>query len=539
MKQCLFIFLGLLFFYQCATPGRPSGGPKDETPPQLDSTRTTPNLQTNFEKQRIELTFDEWIKLDQASTQIVVSPPLTKGNLEVSLKGKTVRVEFPEEEELRADATYTINFGNAIKDLTEGNPAPNLRFVFSTGDFIDSLKVTGSIVDAITKEGVGDVLLMLYDNLADTVVRSERPFYFAKTEENGQFVIENIKSDTFKVFALEDQNNNYLFDNNERIGFSDSLIILTDSTQPNIQLRFFQELVSLRNPEVDDERYGLVKFLFKREAFDAIVEHQDIGQKLLLDPEKDTIRVWYDMPEPKNWELYLSQDTLFRDTFVIKTPSKSDEKNPLKLKLQNSKKSRKTATHNPTKAIEIPFNHPIDSLNLSLINLYEDTTKTLVQPQFALDSAKANRTLRLSYKWKEATPYQLEILPGALIDFFGLPNDSLLLNYQIAEQKDFGNLLLKVSNLDSTQHYAIQLLLKQQLINEFQMSDKQQWEKNINNLAPGGYTLKIITDSNANGRWDTGSYDEKRQPELIFSKDLPEVRANWDVDAEVELVPNG
>ena len=158
---CLCILHGILF--SCATPIAPDGGPKDETPPQVDSIGTTPNFQTNFQKQRIEITFDEWIKLDDVFNEVVVSPPLNK-RPQITTKGKTVRVDFDEEEVLREAATYTINFGEAVQDLTESNPAEDLRFVFSTGDFIDSLEISGTIKDVLTNEPVEGALFMLYDN---------------------------------------------------------------------------------------------------------------------------------------------------------------------------------------------------------------------------------------------------------------------------------------------------------------------------------------------------------------------------------------
>ena len=208
-KWPLFILLAAAIQY-CANPIAPTGGPRDETPPQLDTSQSTTNYQTNFEKQTIELTFDEWVNLNDVFNQVVVSPPLDN-RPEVRIKKKTILFEFAEEEVLRDSATYTINFGEAIKDLTEGNPADNLRFVFSTGDFIDSLSVQGRIVDARTGEPVEGVLFNMYDELQDTVVRTRRPFYFAKTNKEGQFRVENVKSDTFKLFALKDANLNYLF----------------------------------------------------------------------------------------------------------------------------------------------------------------------------------------------------------------------------------------------------------------------------------------------------------------------------------------
>ena len=115
------LLFSLVLLESCATVIAPEGGPEDETPPQMDSLRSTPNFQTNFTKQRIELKFDEWVKLNDVFNQIVVSPPMDPSNYEVSLKGKTVRFDFKEEAILRENATYTINFGDAIQDLTQGN----------------------------------------------------------------------------------------------------------------------------------------------------------------------------------------------------------------------------------------------------------------------------------------------------------------------------------------------------------------------------------------------------------------------------------
>ncbi|MEZ4985296.1 MAG: Ig-like domain-containing protein [Saprospiraceae bacterium] len=163
----------------CANPMAPVGGPKDEQPPRIDSLRSTPDMQTNFRPQTIELTFDEWLKLDQPNQKVVISPPI-QGYV-VRLKGKTVIVDLGDKDTLRANVTYVVQFGDAVKDLTEGNAVKDLRYVFSTGPYIDSLTLGGKVVDAYTGEPQSGVLVMLYDNLADSVFRKERPFYFSKT----------------------------------------------------------------------------------------------------------------------------------------------------------------------------------------------------------------------------------------------------------------------------------------------------------------------------------------------------------------------
>ena len=189
---CLIVFL----VQGCANIVAPTGGAKDITPPNIIEAKSTKNFQTNFKKQRIEMTFDEWIKLEDVFNQVVVSPPLNE-QPQVTQDGKKIVFEFGKKEELRENATYTINFGTSVKDLAEGNIAKNLRFVFSTGAIIDSLTVRGRVVDAVTGLPTEGAVLMLYDNFSDTVVRKIKPFYFGRTDKNGEAIIENVREGKF------------------------------------------------------------------------------------------------------------------------------------------------------------------------------------------------------------------------------------------------------------------------------------------------------------------------------------------------------
>lgn len=265
-----YVVLAILFYclQACANPLAPTGGPRDETPPAVVDEDSSPNFQTNFEKQRIELTFDEWVQVSEIFQQVVVSPPLDN-QLDISLRKRTVRVDFADDEVLKENVTYTINFGEAVKDLTERNPAENLRFVFSTGDFLDSLTFSGTIIDAQTAEPKEDIRVMLYENLSDTVVRTERPFYFAKTDKLGKFTIENVKEGTFRAFALEDGDLNYLFNQaNEAIGFPDTLVQINGDTSSDLTIRLFTETQPYRIQDVDSTIYGLLKVQFS-EPIDA------------------------------------------------------------------------------------------------------------------------------------------------------------------------------------------------------------------------------------------------------------------------------
>lgn len=523
------VLLSLLLTY-CASPLSPIGGDKDEIPPQLVTEKSTPNFQTNFEKQTIELTFDEWVVLEDVFNQVIISPPL-EFKPELKLKKRTLRFDFDEQEVLRPDATYTINFGEAIKDLTEKNPAENLRFVFATGDLIDSLQVNGTIIDALTNDPQEGVLFMLYENTADTVVRTERPFYFARTSKNGQFKIENVKGGTFKTFALEDADLNYLFSQaTEKIGFLDSLIVVSDTTPGPIQIRLFQEELPLKLIDDIQDQYGLLKLVFNRQPRNLEIDYIDVNQQIIYDYEKDTLRMWYLVDGTAPWSLYIKQDTFLNDTIQVTPPPKEELLTNSKLKILHGKGGK----INPNKAIKLELNHPLASYDTSLFHVYEDTSKVQVNPLIEIDTL-TQKNLTLSYPWKEGLDYKLELLPGSLTDIFGISNDSLILDYKADLRKNYGNLILNIKGLKADTSYVIQLFLKEALIREFKTDGDNNFRSELKALTPGVYNLRIITDLNKNGRWDSGNYDLLLQPEPIFLKELEQLRANWDLEAEVTV----
>ncbi|MCB0552667.1 MAG: Ig-like domain-containing protein [Phaeodactylibacter sp.] len=526
------IALALTF---CANPLPPEGGLKDVDPPKLVVEESTPNFQTKFQKKTIELTFDEWVEVQDVFNQVVVSPPL-EYKFELSLKRKTVRFSFDEREQLRPEATYTINFGEAVKDLNERNPAENLRFVFSTGDFIDSLSVTGIIVDAQTAKPVESALFMLYDNLSDTVVRTERPFYFARTGKDGRFQIENVKAGLFKGFALKDANLNYRFDQAlEPIGFPDSLLVVSDSLQPDLLVKLFTEERPLRLLESDDSRYGLVRLAFSKAPEGLNLSYEDVGQQnVAYEINPDTTKVWFDLPEEKSWKLYLRQDTVLNDTVQVRSRNRQDflEKARLSFRPQGSQ----VININPSRPIELAVNHPVLRYDTSLIRFYEDTLRTLVQPQLSLDT-NGQRRLSIAYPWKEGLPYEMELMPGAFTDIYGLQNDTIIQKYKAELRKNFGNLALTIDSLSADTSYIVELLGKgDELVERFLVQGLNTFQQSFTALPPGNYSVRIITDWNGNGRWDSGNYDLYLQPEPISQKPLEQqLRASWDLESTIIL----
>ena len=190
-----------LFCFACASSGSLGGGPKDKTPPMVIAENSSQNFQTNFASRSFELTFDEFVVLKDPIKQIVVSPPLTYIPI-VKARGKKITFSFNEKEIIKDSTTYTVNFGEAIQDLHENNKLDNFRFVFSSGDIIDSLSVKGKVFDVLTGKPLPNITVMLYDKLDDSSFVKEKPFYFARTNKEGDYSIENIKKDTFRVFLF-------------------------------------------------------------------------------------------------------------------------------------------------------------------------------------------------------------------------------------------------------------------------------------------------------------------------------------------------
>ncbi|MEM8528182.1 MAG: Ig-like domain-containing protein [Bacteroidota bacterium] len=539
IPKSFFILVPLSFFLSnCANPGTLSGGPKDERPPQLDTVLSTPNLQTNFEKQTIELAFDEWIKLNKVFEQVVISPPVVPAP-EITIKKRSVLIEFEEEVEFRENATYVINFGEAVQDLTESNPAEDLRFIFSTGDYIDSLEVSGTVKDALTDEAVENVLVMLYDNLADTVVRTEVPFYFARTDETGNFTISNVRADTFKVFALEENISNYLFDfANERIDFLDTFLVVNDSSVNRLDFKIFLEEPELEIKDINQDQYGLARIEFNQKPLDLMFKYEANFEDLYFDYEKDSLRIWYDLisRDSSQTEFILSKDSTLTDTLIFSAASRAEFVASDSIRLQ---KIPKSISQNPLRPLELLFNHPLLGFDSSLIQIYTDTTRTVVPIQLSIDSTSAHRKLMIQHDWIDSLTYELEILPNALTDIYDLSNpDTIMLPISILNPKEFGNINLALDSLDSLKQYLVTIKPEGSTIpiGEFTISEVTTWEQEFQAIKIGVYELEITIDANKNGKWDSGNYDLKTKPEKIIKQTLQELLAGFDLDSTVEVV---
>lgn len=519
--------------YRCATPTAPQGGPRDETPPALVEEESTPNLQTNFEKQTIELTFDEWVTLENIRDEVLISPPL-QPDPEIRLRRRTVQVIFDDTTRLRENVTYTINFGESVKDLNEKNPAEDLRFVFSTGPFIDSLSVAGRVVDATTGEPVEKVLFMLYENLADSVVRTERPFYFGKTDETGNFRIENLREGTYKGFALEDQQNlpkKYILETGERIAFPDSLIIVSADTSADLELRLFAEDLPLRRTGLDTSQYGRIKLTYNQPFYEPDIRYENLVDTPLVLNRQDSLILWYD--QEQTWTLLIGKDSSYLDTIEISGQGKAAFLQNRSLRVLQAASNENITPGEPP---ALRYNHPLAAYDTSLIAIYTDSLRQPRRPDLQIDPQDPQRLI-IDFPWREDISYELELLPGAVTDRYGLESaDTLTVKYTLDALSRYGNIVLTLSDLDSTEQYLVQLTskdLKRTILTDT-VADVNVYNTTWTTIDPGDYTLRVVTDRNRNGRWDSGNYDLYRQPEPIYLRPLDKLRANWDLKSAVQ-----
>lgn len=585
-------FLGLVF--SCAEPRAPEGGPQDKQPPRIHTKKySTPNPSTNFRDNQIILTFDEWVKLQAAYTQVVISPPLEK-RPDIKIRNKSVVVEW--KEPLKDSTTYIINFGDAVQDITEGNVAPNLKMVFSTGPFLDSLTCSGQIVDAETRAPKGEVWVMLYQNLADSVPKKQKPYYFTKTDKQGNFRLEYIKKGRYRIFALDDKNRDYKYNqNNESIAFLDSSFQINDTIQPVFRLRMFQEREATKVLSGKLENYGALKITLNNKVqtlSDVQLLDAPDDFKTWVEQGEDTLRLWFDGTLPDTGKLsFVIQNEAeeLNDTIQVKTKARSEYLEEAS-NLRWYQKTEKTAAvkgkskkgpvfvplplqdttaipQHPLEAMQLYFTRPIVAIDTNQILLLKDTSisvirldiaeivdsltqdvtldttfKTVLQDTFLPVSkplVEVQNYLELAYEWQIEARYKLVILPDGVSDYLGLKNqDTLSRVYKINNKDSYGTVTAVVIGADSSLQYVVQLLnSKGNLVEEAIVQDSTQMTFVYENIPTDTYTIRVIKDEFPNGRWDVGSYDENRQAELTTTTKPINLKPGWENKMELDLNP--
>ena len=519
-----FLIAIVLAVLQCARRGTPTGGPKDTTPPVLIKADPE-NLTTEFKAKKIRLYFDEYIKLEDVQNQLIVSPPL-KYNPEVTPQGGASKyVEVILKDTLLENTTYTLNFGQSIVDNNEGNPNSFLTYVFSTGTYIDSLTVSGVVKDAFNVKADEFISVMLYEidtAYTDSTIFNKPPNYLTNTLDSATiFQLKYLKAGKYALFAIKDESKNNVFDQNiDKIGFIEDTVTLPTDTV--FLLNLFKEIpnYSLKTPNFAAANKIIFGYSGGDEKLDvaALTEFPDSIRTLVdKEPEKDTLNYWFTPFEIDSIIFKVTNENLKKiDTFTVKTRKLVSDS----LMLMPSHRNK----INFADEFHITTSIPIVTIDTTRIVIFnKDTTEVNFKTQ--LDTA-LNR-ISMQFEKEPDETYYLNLLPDFVTDFFGDTNDTINYRLSTGGYADFGNLQLNLAG-DITYPIIVQLTdEKGKLYREIYVPESKALD--FNTLEPGNYLIRIIIDNNANGKWDTGNYLRKIQPEkVIYYPTAIEMRANWE-----------
>ncbi len=579
----------VLLCSHCAQIGSPVGGAKDTIPPQFVKSEPSP-YSTEFTKNKIEIDFNEFFVLKDIQQKLIMSPPVNEKPI-IKIKGKRIVIELPDS--LKENTTYTLDFADCIQDLNENNPIPRFEYVFSTGTHIDSLAVAGTLFDAFTLEAVESVFVMLYElpennsTCCDSIPYKKLPAYIAKTNAKGEFLINNICTGSFRVFALEDANSNLLFDQPaERIAFIDSVYIpkaeivtlpdtvkiekdslLVDSiiqkkqslfSPADLQFRLFQEDYQKQFLSTSTRvEKGKCQFIFKRKIENLVVKAKNFeaNEKTHLKISNDTATFWlaseaalldtliFDL----EFETLDSLNNSTIDTLEVKLSYIPDEK-------PKSKRGRKNEVEEPdliqrisltsntsTKTLDyqsnviLNSNTPLKFFDTEKISLVEFVDTNQIIRNFEIENfSQWSQSVTIKTKWQAGSYYQLNIDSLAFIDVFGNTNDSTGFFFMVREPEYYGKLAVTIEDINNSFSHILQIINKDGSVFRQISSEGNNFVFEL--VPPANYKLRLIEDKNKNFIWDTGNYLKNIQPEKVYNYSLEIViKSNWDSDITWKL----
>jgi uncharacterized protein (DUF2141 family) len=515
----LWVLLGMVITLWCCASPRPlTGGPKDTLPPRILDYASTPNRQTSFREKQITLTFDEWITLKDVNGQLVISP-LMPERPEVKQKGKTIIITLPDS--LKENTTYTLNFGSAIQDLNEGNKLENFSFIFSTGTFLDSIQLSGQVIDATSLKPAPEIWVMLYPTGNDSIVYRQKPDYLAKTNKDGIWSISNVRVDSFLVVALKDENLDFIYDqDNELFGWLDQVQIAdTSHALPEIKVSPREKKAIIQ--QVDQTAPGLMTMIIPGPLPKTIPIFQPPLESPSYEWVGDSLYIW-SFPDIN----YAGKAILGTDTTKIRAADTKFLKNkPFLLSSLNKRL-------HPADAVRIMANVPVQQMDTSRIRISKDTIDRV--PYQLMRDSLSSRVLLIKSSWEANSKYVLHFQAGAVTDIWGRSNDTFTTTIIVNPLDQFSNLDMNISGLDSTVHYLIQILAGTKIYRTYQVTGHSLAMVSSKGMVPGNYSIELIEDRNDNGSWDTGDYGRKQQPERkkIFIPD--NLRAGWDVELKMD-----
>ena len=571
----LYLSLVVCAFYACGSIGNPSGGDYDIEPPKLIGSNPTPNT-INFTGNKIELLFDEFISIEKQSEKVVITPPQLKAPI-IRAVGRKISVEL--KDSLIFNTTYTLDFTDGIVDNNEKNAIEGFTFAFSTGDVIDTLVISGTLLNAENLEPMKNIMVGLHTDLSDSAFTSLPFIRTSQTNDRGKFWIRNIAPGTYRLFALNDVNRDFKFDQPaEEIAFDTTLIV------PSFEPAIRQDTIwkdSLTVDTIKEIHYNrftpddITLFLFK-ETF--ALQYFSKGERLndrqftlsfnsgetlppeirLLDeePEND----WYMLefsPDEKSLTYWITDSLVYkRDTLRIEMNYLADDSlnnlvsmtDTLQLYLRKKEVPKKeeekrevlgvnitpSGTMDVFDTLKITFPEPILPLDTSCI-IFEHKVDTLWEKQnFTIIQDSLNpRIFYLGNKWSYDQEYQISIDSAAIYSVYSKWNDSINVKFKTPLEEEYGHLYVRIEGVEGA-GFGQLLDASEQVVKKSSLEDG---ELAFENVKPGKYYLRYIEDSNENGKWDAGNYAAKRQAERVYYfhsffeiRKFSEIEHSWNIN---------
>ncbi len=525
--KIFFVFIVLKIGFGCANPGGITGGPKDTLAPR-PVVKYPPEKTTNFKDNKIILEFDEWVQANNMQKELLITPQ-PKGNYTVKENKRKITLLF--EKGFEENTTYTFNFRKGITDITEKNPADSSKIIFSTGAFLDSLQISGQIIDLKKNEPIANATVGLY-RIADTIDIAKRPpYYLSKSNEAGMFKLENLKQDFYRLYVFDDLNENSLYNaEQEKIGYLTDSIFLDKNIDT---LKIFLAREDHQKPRIVRARAS--------NLYDTYIVEMNEGIEYfrIEAPYQDKI-AYHVESNGKSIKLYnlenLSDSLELQMTFRDSSNNESSEMKKIKFDKPKEKKEKAEFVVEPStgKDIEvldtytIKSNKPLKKIDFEKI--YFTSDKDTLQAIYLkadegtwTDSSFSAWRFKKKIDFKEKLTWRLDSL--ALLSIEEDVSSPLLAEYKAKMPNRYGTLFLTIETKEP--HYIVELLNEKfEVIKTFQKLEKV----TIPFLPAGKYRVRVVIDQDQNGKWTQGDFRTQQRAEriILMNEEIP-LRENWEL----------
>ncbi|NCP21496.1 MAG: hypothetical protein COZ76_00315 [Flavobacteriales bacterium CG_4_8_14_3_um_filter_35_10] len=521
------VFL-ILILSNCARRGRPTGGDKDEVAPIMITSKPAFET-THFNSKSIQIYFDEYIKLDKIGQQLIVSPPLKYKPIITPLGSASKTLNIKILDTLQKETTYIFNFGTSVRDNNEGNILYNFKYVMSTGGYIDSLNLKGTIKDALSNVVDKDVAILLYrmdEKFNDSIIYKGLPNYIANTLDTVTWELTNLKEGKYKLVALKQKNYDYKFKPaSDKIAFyPDTINIPRDSS---FNLALFKEILDYKLARPSEVTKQHIVFGYNGIAKDIKIEllsqvTDSFKSIQAFESDKDTLNYWFNTPNLDSLQFKVSNKEAI-DTVMVKLRAQKFDS----LVVGSLNKS----VLNFNDDFKLLSNQPITKVDDSKIILMD---KDSVKTPFKTVISELKTQLHFKFEKEPNKAYRLMLLPNAIQTFFESNTDTIRYLFGTKKITELGSVFLSFAHVKSYPIIVELTDLKTKVIQSRYLEKPQ--EVSFLNIDPEKYLIRVIYDENKNSVWDTGNFLKHINPEeVIYFKNELDVRANWEITEVFDL----